>query len=75
MNAYSSTARYTRHGGSYDRGSADSYYGRPAKPHYFEGDTYGSVLVEVVDPTNDEYMAYMQGYCDNNEAGNFKDWG
>ena len=26
-----------RHGGPYDRGSADSYYRRPPRPHYFVG--------------------------------------
>ena len=28
-----------RHGGPYDRGSADSYYNRPRRPHYYKGDT------------------------------------
>ena len=31
-----------RHGGPYDRGSADSYYQRGPRPHYFKGDTYNS---------------------------------
>ena len=31
-----------RHGGPYDRGSADSYYRRPRRPHFFRGDTYNS---------------------------------
>ena len=25
----------TRHGSAYDRGSADAWYGRPFRPHYF----------------------------------------
>ena len=34
-----------RHGGAYDRGSADSYYRRGRKPHYYVGDTYSSEIV------------------------------
>ena len=32
----------TRHGGAYDRGSADSYYRRPRRPHFFSDATYQS---------------------------------
>jgi hypothetical protein len=35
-----------RHGGPYDRGSADGYYGRDPIPHYFVGETYTSAIVE-----------------------------
>lgn len=31
-----------RHGGAWDRGSADAYYGRPKDPHYFVGATYST---------------------------------
>lgn len=31
-----------RHGGPYDRGGADSYYGRRPNPHYYVGATYSS---------------------------------
>ena len=34
------------HGSPYDRGTADSWYSRTPKPHYFEGDTYYSPKVE-----------------------------
>jgi len=33
-----------RHGGPYDRGSADSYYQRGYNPHYYKGDTGSSEL-------------------------------
>ena len=36
-----------RHGGAFDRGSADSYYGRPRNPHYFEGDTHASAKINL----------------------------
>jgi len=61
-----------RHGGPYDRGGADSYYGRPAIPHYFEGATYQSK--EVTDLTDDEVEAYMAGYEDNELNGEKKEW-
>ena len=63
-----------RHGSPYDRGSADSYYRRPRKPHYYEGDTYDSPLVEQKDMTEAEIEEYYKGYDDNQRAGNFKEW-
>lgn len=62
-----------RHGGPYDRGSADSYYGRGFNPHYYKEGTYSSHRVEELTP--DELEAYAAGYEDNEKAGNFKDWG
>ena len=64
-----------RHGGPYDRGSADSYYRRPYNPHYFEGNTYRSNEVKLEDMTAEEITAYTKGYNDNEESGNFKAWG
>jgi len=63
-----------RHGGPYDRGSADSYYGRPRIPHYYTGDTYNSKLVTVDNMTKEEIEAYNKGYNDNEESYNFKSW-
>ena len=51
-----------RHGGPYDRGSADAYYHRSYEPHYYKGDTYSSELVELKDMTSDEITAYTAGY-------------
>lgn len=51
-----------QHGGAYDRGSADSYYGRLAEPHYFTGSTYQSTKIEEVDMSEEEIAAYMAGY-------------
>ena len=64
-----------RHGGPYDRGSADSYYGRGYRPHYFKGATYSTEEVTKQDMTPEEILAYAAGYNDNEEDGNFKDWG
>jgi len=65
----------TRHGGPYDRGSADSYYGRGRNPHYYVGNTGTSERVTEKDMTPDEVEAYHAGYDDNEDSGCFKDWG
>lgn len=63
-----------RHGGAFDRGSADSYYGRYPRPHYFEGATYTSK--EIIPAVGSaEYKAYMAGYAYNERYGDKKDWG
>jgi hypothetical protein len=64
-----------RHGGAYDRGGADAYYRRNFQPHYFKGDTYSSERIELLDPSTEDYKAYVRGYMDALEAGDFKDWG
>ena len=39
-----------RHGGLFDRGSADSYYGRPQDPHWYpEGTGHGDKIVALND--------------------------
>ena len=63
-----------RHGGAYDRGSADSYYRRGAKPHYYKGDTYTSEIVTEENMTAEEIAAYYAGYDDNEASGNYKDY-
>ena len=57
----------TRHGGPWDRGSADAYYRRPFQPHYFKGDTYNSERVERKDMSEEEIAAYTDGYGDQDE--------
>jgi len=69
---YGNREVFTRHGGAYDRGSADAYYHRPPEPHYFTGDTYSSTKIEKVDMSGEEVAAYMAGY---NETYDRKDWG
>ncbi len=64
-----------RHGGPYDRGTADSYYGRGYNPHYFVGDSYNTPRVEMAQMTEFEIEEYAAGYKDNEEASNFKDLG
>jgi hypothetical protein len=62
-----------RHGGLYDRGSADSYYRRGPEPHWYpEGKSRGDRIVNL---TPDEIAEYMAGYDENERNGDFKDWG
>ncbi len=65
----------TEHGSPYDRGSADSYYGRPRDPHYWPQGTYNGTRVEARSMTPDEIVAYHAGYDDNEAEDNKKDWG
>ena len=63
-----------RHGGAFDRGSADSYYGRPPRPHYFLGDTYTSEEVAGVNVAQEFLEDYYAGYEYNEQCGDKKSW-
>ena len=63
-----------RHGGPFDRGSCDSYYGRPRRPHYFVGDTYTSKEITEDQMTFQEILEYCMGYDENERSGHKKDW-
>ena len=58
-----------RHGGPYDRGTADAWYGREFNPHYFVGDTYNSPKIELAHMTAAEITAYTVGYRDTEFNG------
>jgi hypothetical protein len=64
----------TRHGGAFDRGSADSYYQRGIEPHLFLGDSYNSRKVEEFQMTKEQLKEYMAGYFWNEQFGDKKDW-
>lgn len=61
-----------RHGGAYDRGSADAYYRRPFCPHMFKGATYMSERVEEENMTKDDIEAYATGFYEQTTSGFFK---
>lgn len=65
-----------RHGGPFDRGSADSYYHRGIQPHYYVGASITSERVEKDDMTEQELLEYYAGF-EYNETVNqdWKDWG
>ena len=61
-----------RHGSLFDRGSADSYYGRCQYPHYGGvGDGSGD-RTPVSDP--DSVAEYQAGYEWNEQFGDKKNW-
>lgn len=63
-----------RHGGPFDRGSADSYYRRGQSPHYYKAGTATSEKVEAKDMTEDELEAYLAGYAENELFADFKEY-
>jgi len=61
------------HGSLYDRGSADSYYGRPRGPHY--GGVGGDSGPRVDQGLSiDEIKEYYAGYEYNERYGDKKDY-
>ncbi len=63
------------HGSPFDRGSADSYYGRPQEPHWYPEGTYKGQRIGAEDMTLAEMRAYFAGYEYNEQFGDKKDWG
>ena len=65
---------FNKHGGPFDRGSADSYYGRSKDPHYYPNGTYNEPRIVEFDMTQDEIDAYHKGFHESEADGNFKDY-
>lgn len=63
------------HGSPFDRGSADSYYGRPQDPHWYPEGTYNGRRVGSAEMSMKELRAYFAGYEMNEQSGDKKDWG
>ena len=61
-----------QHGCLYDRGSADSYYGRSRDPHY--GGVGGDSGPRVDQLTDEEVAEYHAGYTYNELYGGRKDY-
>lgn len=61
-----------KHGSLYDRGSADSYYGRGLDPHYGGVGGESGDRVTVTDP--ESIAEYRAGYNYNERWGDKKDW-
>jgi hypothetical protein len=61
------------HGSFFDRGAADSYYGRPRDPHRGGVGGMSGERVDAKAPADLE--AYHAGYDYNEEYGDKKDWG
>lgn len=61
-----------RHGGPFDRGSADSWYSRGINPHYYTGPSYDSDLINQL--SKEQLGEYMAGYNYNEEFGGKKEY-
>ena len=61
-----------RHGSLFDRGSADSYYGRSPDPHYGGVGGDSGQTVKVQDTASVE--EYLAGYAHNEKSGSKKEW-
>ena len=64
------------HGSPYDRGSADSWYGRGKNPHWYPAGTYNGEAIKESEMSAFEVYCYNKGF-DENEADTSlrKDWG
>ena len=60
------------HGSPEDRGSADRYYGRPCKPHYYPNGTYNGYPITEEDMTPEQVEDYCTAYDEETDR---KDWG
>lgn len=61
-----------RHGSLYDRGSADSYYGRVEDPHWYpQGTGHGERITKL---NSEEIAEYRAGYEYNELHGDKKSW-
>ena len=54
-----------RHGSPRDRGSADAYYGRPMRPHYFSGATYQSKEITKLTDQIEYQSVYISDISNN----------
>lgn len=61
-----------QHGSAFDRGSADSYYGRAPFPHLGGVGVTSGERVEVL--TEQERSDYLAGYAYNEAQGDKKEW-
>ena len=60
------------HGGAFDRGSADAYYGRKYDPHMWPAGTNKGIRVETKDMSPREIELYDFGFYNEEDR---KDWG
>lgn len=63
-----------RHGGPFDRGSADSWYSRGRQPHFYVEGTGTSERIDQSQMTTQEVQAYLAGYQWNEQFGGKKSW-
>ena len=75
MFTYEDAQKYDQtHGSPFDRGSADSYYGRGRDPHWYPEGTYKGDRIGKAQMTNEQVQAYLAGYQWNEQFGDKKQW-
>jgi hypothetical protein len=62
------------HGSPFDRGSADSYYGRAQSPHWYPEGTGHGTRIDAKDMSLAEMREYYKGYEYNEACGDKKVW-
>jgi hypothetical protein len=75
MVEYKGKSYVQKHGSPFDRGSADSYYGRGLDPHYYPNGTGNAPKLTPPVMTEEQVEAYKAGYAFNEECGDKKNWG
>jgi len=63
-----------QHGNPFDRGSADSYYGRSRDPHWYPEGSYKGTRVEAEQMSDAQLESYHAGYDYNEQFGDKKSW-
>ena len=53
---------YKKHGGPYDRGSADAWYARAPEPHFYPDGSYQGDRIDEDKMTINQREAYWAGY-------------
>jgi hypothetical protein len=74
MTKITSITHNARHGGAFDRGSADSYYRRAYRPHMFVKGTHTSEEITEENMTPADIASYRAGYDYNESLGDHKEW-
>jgi hypothetical protein len=62
----------TAHGSPYDRGKADCYYRRPARPHWYPDGTYNGPHIDKAHMSSKEIAEYELGYAVADDIGEHK---
>ena len=63
---------FPEHGSPQDRGSADRYYGRSYKPHWYPNGTYKGDAITENEMTESQIAEYRYGFENEEDR---KDWG
>jgi hypothetical protein len=62
------------HGSPFDRGSADSYYRRSPRPHWYPNGTGKGVRIEHWDMIPEQIAEYRAGWEENEKDDIHKEW-